>query len=179
MGKSDLFCVSCIHFTPDGLTFNQVCVSQCSFMHRYCDKRIMEAFPLFNWTLLDWHVSLAAETPLRVCCNGNIPFSPHSVTLLTAGAPACSCLGERHIAVLLSFANILMKLMRSVSFQFVRGNVLMSILPHHQWYSHYFIIVGDSALFHIWFLHFYNPGARISISIFCNYPEILLRFLAI
>lgn len=46
------------------LTFNQeVHVPRCSFRHGYSNKRIMEAFSLFNWTLLEWHINPAAEMP--------------------------------------------------------------------------------------------------------------------
>lgn len=50
-----LFYVSCTHFTPGGLSplaWN-VHVSRCSFRLGYSNKRIMEAFSLFNWTLLE------------------------------------------------------------------------------------------------------------------------------
>ena len=55
MGKYKLFYVSCTHFTPGGLSplTGNVHVFRCSFGPGHSNKRIMEAFSLFNWTLLE------------------------------------------------------------------------------------------------------------------------------
>lgn len=94
-GKYKLFYVSCTHFTPGGLSplpWN-VHVSWCSFRHGYSNKRIMEAFSVFNWTLLEWHINPAAEMPFSMyTVIETFPISP-SMSWCT-GDWDCLCLAN-------------------------------------------------------------------------------------